>query len=320
MMAFGENKEGALSRQKNFKQYLRSYALVIIFLGVCAVFAIASPTFLQPTNIVGVFRQIAINGVLALGMTLVIITGGIDLSVGSLMAITGVVSAMILESNPNMLAVALIVGIGAAALMSMWTAVLVAKMKIAAFIASLSTMTIARGVALVVADGIPHTIKDTTYSEIGNGYLWDPAATGGVGFPVLVLILIVVAVITAVILYNTKFGRRKRERGRSIRRKCRQGEILDLCIKRRPLRCGGYDACSPHNVRPAKRGDRIRARRDHGGYYRRDQYVGRQRKDQRHDHRCADYRSAQQWTGFAGCIFVLPADHQGYHYCSRSAA
>ncbi|WP_235829117.1 ABC transporter permease [Christensenella intestinihominis] len=207
MMAFGGNKEGALSGQKNFKQYLRSYALVIIFLGVCAVFAIASPTFLQPTNIVGVFRQIAINGVLALGMTLVIITGGIDLSVGSLMAITGVVSAMILENNPNMLAVALIVGIGAAALMSMWTAVLVAKMRIAAFIASLSTMTIARGVALVVADGIPHTIKDTAYSEIGNGYLWDPAATGGVGFPVLVLILIVVAVITAVILYNTKFGR-----------------------------------------------------------------------------------------------------------------
>ena len=79
MMAFGGNKEGVLQRG-NFRQYIRSYALVIIFLGVCAIFAIASPTFLSPTNIVGVFRQIAINGVLALGMTLVIITGGIDLS------------------------------------------------------------------------------------------------------------------------------------------------------------------------------------------------------------------------------------------------
>ena len=241
------------------------------------------------------------------------------------MAITGVVSAMILESNPNMLAVALIVGIGAAALMSMWTAVLVAKMKIAAFIASLYHDHRARGRALVVADGIPHTIKDTTYSEIGNGYLWDPAATGGVGFPVLVLILIVVAVITAVILYNHKIravylcGRRKRERAEASGVNVVKVKFWTYVLN--GALCGvAADACSPHNVRPAKRGDRIRARRDHGGYYRRDQYVGRQRKDQRHDHRCADYRSAQQWTGFAGCIFVLPADHQGYHYCSRSAA
>ena len=106
-----------------------------------------------------------------------------------------------------MLAVALIVGIGAAAVVSMWTAVLVAKMKIAPFIASLSTMTIARGIALVLADGIPHTIKNAEYSQIGNGYLWDASLTGGVGFPILVLILIVIAVITTIILYNTKFGR-----------------------------------------------------------------------------------------------------------------
>lgn len=207
MMGFGGNSEATLAPKKDFKKYMRNYALLIIFLGVCVFFAIASPAFLQVNNIVGILRQISINGVLALGMTMVILIGGIDLSVGSLMAITGCVSAIILENNPDVLPLALLAGIGCAALMSMWTAFLVSKMRIPPFIASLSTMTIARGVALVIADGFPHTIHDEAYIQIGNGYLWDPAATGGVGIPIMVLIFVAVAIVVTLILYNTKYGR-----------------------------------------------------------------------------------------------------------------
>lgn len=199
--------KGLIKQKFDLKESIRSYALALIFLGMCTFFAIASPTFLDINNIVNVFRQISINGILAIGMTLVIITGGIDLSIGPLMAMTGVTSAMILEAYPNMFVPAILSGILVAALMSMWTAMLVARMRIAAFIASLSTMTIARGLALVIANGVPHTIKNQSYREIGNGYLWDPKITGGVSFPVPVLVIIIVAIVIGIIMYKTKFGR-----------------------------------------------------------------------------------------------------------------
>lgn len=194
-------------KNENVVAYVRNYALIGIFLLMCIAFSIASPTFFTLSNIVGVFRQVSVNGILAVGMTLVIITGGIDLSIGPLAAIAGVVSAMILERSPDMLVPALLGGLVAAAVMSMWTGFLVAKMKIAPFIASLSTMSIAKGVALVIADGVPHTIKNEAYIKIGNGYLWDPTKTGGISIPVPVLVIVVVAIIIAVVLYKTKYGR-----------------------------------------------------------------------------------------------------------------
>jgi ribose/xylose/arabinose/galactoside ABC-type transport system permease subunit len=191
----------------NLKESIRSYALALTFLGMCVFFTIASPNFLDLTNIINVFRQISINGILAVGMTMVIITAGIDLSIGPLMAVAGVTSAMILEINPNILVLALIVGIAASAIMSMWTALLVSRMNVTPFIASLSTMTIAEGVALIISGGIPHTIHDPVYMALGNGYLWDTDNTGGVGLPIPVLVFGVVIVVFYIILYKTKYGR-----------------------------------------------------------------------------------------------------------------
>lgn len=196
-----------VKEKQDIHEYVRKYALVAAFVVICIVFAVASPTFLQLQNIVNIFRSVSINGVLAIGMTLVIIIAGIDLSIGPLMAITGVVSAMILEANPDMLVLALIAGIVAAGIMSMWTAWLVSKMNIPPFIASLSAMSVTKGIALVISDGVPHSITNAAYMQIGNAYLWDPNATGGFSIPVMVLILVVVLAIAAVILYKTKYGR-----------------------------------------------------------------------------------------------------------------
>ncbi|MBU3876640.1 ABC transporter permease [Faecalicatena sp. AGMB00832] len=200
------NKKAVLSNE-NIALYLRSYALMGIFLLMCIAFAVASPTFLTMSNIIGVFRQISTNGILAIGMTLVIITGGIDLSIGPLAAIAGVVSAMILEKNPDLFIPAVLSGIVAAAIMSMWTGFLVAKMRIAPFIASLSTMSIAKGIALLIADGVPHTISNESYIKLGNGYLWDPNKTGGLSIPTPVLVIFIVAIVIGIILYKTKYGR-----------------------------------------------------------------------------------------------------------------
>jgi len=190
-----------------FRQYIRSYALTSIFIVMCILFTVSSPTFLTVSNIINVFRQSSINGILAIGMTLVIITGGIDLSIGPLVAIAGVVSAIILKKDESLLLFAIGGGILAATIMSMWTGFLVAKIKIPPFIASLSTMSIAKGTALVVAKGVPHTIKNPLYVKIGNGYLWDPAFTWGIGIPIPVLVITFVAVVISIILYKTLFGR-----------------------------------------------------------------------------------------------------------------
>lgn len=201
-----KNKKPVLNNE-NIALYVRSYALMGIFLLMCIAFAVASPTFLTMSNIIGVFRQISTNGILAIGMTLVIITGGIDLSIGPLAAIAGVVSAMILEKNPDVFIPAVLAGIIAAAVMSMWTGLLVAKMRIAPFIASLSTMSVAKGIALLIADGVPHTITNSAYINLGNGYLWDPDKSGGLSIPTPVLVIFIVAVVIGIVLYKTKYGR-----------------------------------------------------------------------------------------------------------------
>lgn len=201
------NKAIVKNQESSVKQYIRSYALMGIFLCMCIIFAVSSPTFLTVSNIINVFRQISINGILAIGMTLVIIIGGIDLSIGPLAAIAGVVSAMVLEINPNLLLPAILAGVASAAFMSMWTAMLVSKMKIAPFIASLSTMSVAKGVALVIADGVPHTIQNASYVKLGNGYLWDPNLTAGIGLPIPVIFICIVAIAVSVILNKTRFGR-----------------------------------------------------------------------------------------------------------------
>lgn len=192
---------------KRFQEYLRSYALFVIFIFLCIVLAFASPTFLTPTNIINVFRQISINGILALGMTFVIILGGIDISIGSVAAISGVVASLILESAEGMAIPAILGGILAGGAMGMVIGFLVAKMRIAPFIASLSILTIARGLALVLAGGVPHMIYDQAFLQIGSGYLWPKASADTISLPFPVLILILCVVIVSMILYKTKLGR-----------------------------------------------------------------------------------------------------------------
>lgn len=199
-------KNDGLNSEKLAEQ-IRKYALVITMIAMCVVFACMSPTFRKLANIINILRQSSINGILAVGMTLVIIVGGIDLAIGPLCAMSGVVAALILEASPNAVFLALVGGILSAALMSVWSATLVAKFRVAPFIATLSTLSVGKGLVLVVADGIPHTIKNKTFTAMGNGYLWNPANTNNLSVPIPVLIFIAVILIASFLLYKTRFGR-----------------------------------------------------------------------------------------------------------------
>ncbi|CAM3370063.1 ribose ABC transporter permease [Hydrogenibacillus schlegelii] len=146
--------------------------------------ALTTPHFLTVNNILNVLRQVSINALIALGMTFVILTGGIDLSVGSMLALSGALAAgMIHGGVPAALAVALALFAGAA--MGAANGVLVARGRLAPFIVTLATMTVYRGLTLVYTDGRPITGLGDAFGVIGRGYLFDlplPVLWLGLGF------------------------------------------------------------------------------------------------------------------------------------------
>lgn len=138
------------------------------------VVSILNPRFLTHANILNVLRQTSINSIIAVGMTLVILTGGIDLSVGSILAFCGAVMASLLNAGYGAilsLGITLILGL----VFGFFNGFLVSKMKLQAFIVTLVTMTFLRGATLVFTDGKPITVDDggIIFENIGGGYLFD---------------------------------------------------------------------------------------------------------------------------------------------------
>ncbi|RHW42588.1 ribose ABC transporter permease [Neobacillus notoginsengisoli] len=171
--------------------------LVILIL----ILAVVSPSFLTLNNVFNVLRQVSINALIAFGMTFVILTGGIDLSVGSILALSSALTAGMLASGMDPV-LAVLIGLLAGAAMGALNGLIITKGKVAPFIATLATMTIFRGLTLVYTDGRPITgLSDSTLFELmGRGYLgW---------IPVPVIWMLVTYCILYFILKKTTFGRR----------------------------------------------------------------------------------------------------------------
>ncbi len=157
-----------------------------------------SGDFLTVTNIFNVLRQISINALLAFGMTFVILTGGIDLSVGSILALSGALCAGMIAGGPDPI-LAVLAGLAAGTLMGAANGLLVAKGRVAPFIATLATMTIYRGLTLVYTEGRPITFSNETFSLLGKGYFLE--------IPVPVIWMLLSFLILSFLLRNTTFGR-----------------------------------------------------------------------------------------------------------------
>ncbi|GAA0069053.1 ribose ABC transporter permease [Clostridium sardiniense] len=184
--------------KENYKEYLDKYKSLIGLVLLCIIITFVTPSFLTVANITNVFTQVSVNAIIAVGMTFVILTGGIDLSVGSTLAISGALGASIIKSTGNMvlaIIVAAVVGIA----IGLVNGILIAKGKLQAFIVTLATMTIFRGATLVFTNGTPISKLPESFLKIGNAKL---------GFiPVPVIITIVIAAISIYILSQTRFGR-----------------------------------------------------------------------------------------------------------------
>lgn len=181
-------------RRLNTGELFRKYGILMVLILLFLIFFCASETFRTPKNMVNILRQVSINGVIAVGMTYVIMTGGIDLTVGSLVAVSGVVAGSILVVHPTWVIPAVLAAIFVCALFGVLNGIMVSRAKVPAFIVTLSAMTMGRGFAYVYSDGKPYTLASESFSKIGSGYT-----------PIIIFLLIVV--ILHILLAKTKFGR-----------------------------------------------------------------------------------------------------------------
>jgi len=176
------------------QRLLPALSLIILFVAL----SIASPHFLTNTNLSSVVRQTAVINIMALGMTLVIIAGGIDLSVGAILAMGGLIGTMAMERGYPVLA-GVAIGVLTGLFWGFVNGLLTTRLRIAPFIVTLGTLGIVRGLALIISNGLPVHKIPPAFSYLGEGTL--------LGVPFVLWLLVICAAITHVVLEHTRMGR-----------------------------------------------------------------------------------------------------------------
>lgn len=187
---------GLLSKMKGFSTAGPLVSLLILIV----VLSLASPYFFTVQNLANVFQQIAVLAIIALGSTLVIISGGIDLSVGSVAALSGMVTAVAFASLDIPMGFALVLGLAAGALAGLVNGLLIVYGQVPPFVATLAMLSIARGLTLVLSDGQPVSGFPDWFRQMTKFNLWSV-------LPIIVLFVIVIYVIGAIYLKYRPGGR-----------------------------------------------------------------------------------------------------------------
>lgn len=187
-----------------FKNFVKDQTLIFILIALCIIVYAVSPVFLTPRNLINVLIQISINALIATGMTFVIISGGIDLSVGSVAALCGIVVTAVILPYPNIsvamgMLVIVVLSVIVGLLIGGMNGFAISRLRVPAFVATLATLNIARGFAYVYTQSRSIYGLPDSFAWIGQGYI---------GFvPVIVLIVVLVLIAAHIILSQTVFGR-----------------------------------------------------------------------------------------------------------------
>lgn len=190
-----------------FKHAMKKYGIFAVFVLLCVVLGIVSPYFFIEQNIVNVLRQASINGILAIGMTFVILTRGIDLSVGSVVALGGIIGASFATTSsiagvsgaPYPAIVAILIGVLVGLACGTVSGVVVSRFKVPSFVVTLGMLSAARGLTLLYTQGKPVPSLTPSFRWIGTGQVF--------GVPAPVILLVGVFVISWWVLGKTRFGR-----------------------------------------------------------------------------------------------------------------
>lgn len=190
----------AKARGKALGSNLQSLIMLFVLIALFVILSFLSPVFFKTGNIINIFKQTSINGILASGMACAILTGGFDMSVGSTVGLTGVIAALLAQGNYPIIvpvAVALLVGLAVGVL----NGVLVAYLNVPAFVVTLGTQSIVRGLAYIISGGRPIFGVVDAYERIAGSKLF------GV-IPMLVVYYILITIVVGFMLSKTVYGRR----------------------------------------------------------------------------------------------------------------
>lgn len=183
------------------KDYIGKLGPFLALIVLIILVTIVNPSFIAPTNLLNLLRQVSTNALIAFGMTFVIITGGIDLSVGSTLALSSALMAGAIASGLDPI-LAMVLSLLTGTIFGAVNGLLITKGKMAPFIATLATMTIYRGLTLVYTDGNPITgIGDSfIFKFVGRGYL--------LGIPFPVVLMVISFILLYILLHKMTFGRK----------------------------------------------------------------------------------------------------------------
>lgn len=193
-----QNNPAAARPPFDFAKWWDRVGILVVLAGLVVFMALVAPNFTRLDNLLNILRAISINAILAAGMTFVILTGGIDLSVGSTVAVSGVVAVLAAISGIPA-PFALLIGVGAGALCGLVNGALSAYLALAPFIVTLGTMTFLRGLAYTLTEGRPIVSSSLSFKALGSGYF--------LGIPIPVYVMIVAHIAAWYALERTRFGR-----------------------------------------------------------------------------------------------------------------
>lgn len=179
--------------------HIGQYGIALAFVLICVLLSVLHPAFLTLSNLRVILTQVSINALLAFGVTFVIITGGIDLSLGSVLAVAGIAAAIFAHPDSYPLIVPVAAGLGAGIIFGAFNGLIITRSKVPPFIVTLGTMTIARGLALIFSNGRPVSNLSDAFNFIGGGTI------RGVPFPIVILVL--AFIVCALLLGRTTWGR-----------------------------------------------------------------------------------------------------------------
>ena len=207
----GKGKVSNVSGNGTLLKNLKAMGILWALILICIIAAIISPNFLRPANIVNVVRSVSLNGIIAMGMTFVVLTGGVDLSVGSTVGVVAVSAAIMMQKGIHpvvTIAASLLIGI----VLGLINGIGVTVGKLAPFIMTLGTMTALRGVARYIANGSPQNWRDSgiDFSFLGQGSI--------LGIPVPVYIFLAVFVVAFYVLSIQNLGGASTRWGTAVKR------------------------------------------------------------------------------------------------------
>jgi ribose transport system permease protein len=185
--------------------FLGPKAMAVVLILIVLMFSVLSPRFATVSNGQTILELASVLALLAIGQTFVILTGGIDLSVGSVVALTGVVAAKIVQGNPDMFIPAILGGVGVGLLCGLVNGTLVAYARVPSFIVTLGMMTFASGMAYYISNGSPVSNLPKNYLSISTLNL---ASEGGFQLKIPVVLMVIGFVVAWIILTKTAYGMR----------------------------------------------------------------------------------------------------------------